>query len=105
MVLQLKDKQGGKVRMQLALPEFVGMGEKLTIDNNGTVREVQMRPGEVLDLEEEIRDRHCTLTVRIGKTWSPREVLKSEDTRQLGVMMNGIVLDCNGDTVDLKNMM
>lgn len=105
VVLQLKDKQGGKVRMQLALPEFVGMGEKLTIDNNGTVREVQMRPGEVLDLEEEIRDRHCTLTIRIGKTWSPREVLKSEDTRQLGVMMNGIVLDCNGDTVDLKNMM
>lgn len=103
--LQLKDKQGGRVRIQLELPEFVGINEKISIDNCGTVRQFQMNSGEVLDLEEDVSDKHCTITIRLSKTWTPKEVLKSEDTRQLGVMVNSALLDINGEAVDLKKLM
>lgn len=102
ITIQLKDREGGKLKIQVSLPEFVGIKEKIVFENNGITRQIQMKSGDLVDLEEEITDKCSTITLRMSKLWSPKDVLKSEDTRKLGVMVNSLVLETNGEIIDLK---
>lgn len=103
ITIQLKDREGGKLKIQVSLPEFVGIKEKIVFENNGITRQIQMKSGDLVDLEEEITDKCSTITLRMSKLWSPKDVLKSEDTRKLGVMVNRLVLETNGEIFDLRN--
>ncbi len=101
--IQLKDRDGGKLRMNISLPEFVGRKVKTVLRNNDRVRQIIINPGETLDLEEDIVGRHSTITLSFNRPWSPKEALKTEDARELGVMVNELLLQLDNETIDLKN--
>lgn len=99
--IQLKDKEGGKVKIRVSLPEFVRIKEKIVLNNNGGIRQIYLKPGDTVELEEEIVDNCCSIMLHMSKTWSPSAILKSEDIRKLGVMVECLQLEMNGETTDL----
>lgn len=103
VTVQLKNKIGGKVRIAISLPDFIRAKEKITLNHNGMVRQIVMQPGETIELEEKINNNCCAISISVNKLWSPKAVLKSEDARELGVMVNELTLEINGDLIDLKN--
>lgn len=103
IAVQLKNRLGGKVRILISLPEFAGIKEKVTLKNNGKAREILVHSGESIALEEKINDNCCTISISMNKLWSPQKVLRTEDTRKLGVMVDALTLEINGELIDLKN--
>ncbi len=101
--LALKDKTGGKVVAKLSLPEFVRMKVNVVIDHNGKERTIQLNPGESMEIEETIEDNRTQITFKLSKTWSPKAVLKSDDARELGILVEQLVFVTEaGETIDLK---
>ena len=101
--IQLKDRVGGSVKGKLVLPEFVNEKIKVTLEHNGTVRELPINIGEAVEWSEEITCNRTEMRLRMSKTWSPKEVLKSEDARRLGVMVEELILITpQGDMENLK---
>lgn len=104
IVLQLKQKAGGKVRAKFNLPEFVDTKLKLVITHNGVAKTVWINPGETVNLMEELVEEKTELYIKCLKTWSPKTVLKSEDARELGVMVESLELvTAEGEMIDLKD--
>lgn len=106
ITLLLKEKVGSTVRIKLTLPEFVGVKNKVTVSHNGAVNSLVMNPGDTTVLEEKIADNKAEISIKFAKTWSPKTVLKSEDSRELGVMVEELTLQTpSGEIVDLKTNM
>lgn len=104
--LQLKDKVDGILKAKLSLPEFVGMKINVFVDYNGQRKNVVMEPGNSIEIEEKISDARAEVNVTMSKTWSPKRVLKSEDARELGVIVESLLLITeSGEVVDLKENM
>lgn len=101
--VSLKDRTGGKIKGKLVLPEFVNDKIKVTIEQKRNSNEVLMEKGQVFEWTEDISDKRMDLSIRMSKTWSPKVVLKSEDDRQLGVMVEELLLITEqGEVINLK---
>ena len=104
--LLMKEKEGSEVKLKLTLPEFVGIKNKITVSNNGVVNSIMINPGESVMLEEKVTDSKSEIIITMAKTWSPKSVLKNEDARELGVMVEELTLHTPLDeVVDLKQNM
>lgn len=103
VVLQMKQKPGAKVHAKLNLPGFVDSKLKLVLSHNGITKNILMNPGETVELVEELVEEKTELCIKCLKTWSPKTVLKSDDARELGVMVESLVLvTTEGEMMDLK---
>lgn len=101
--IQMKGKAGAKMNAVLSLPEFVGIKIKLRIEHNGKKAQAIMNPGDSFSFEEALQENKEEINIYLSKTWSPQTVLKSEDARQLGVMIDKLeLITADGETVDLK---
>ncbi len=101
--VQLKDKAGAKLVCTLNLPEFVGNKCKLEVKHNDNVQAYVLNAGQPIRLEEELKETREEISIKFLKTWSPKVVLKSEDTRELGAMVEELLVVVNDEIIDLKN--
>lgn len=100
--IQLKNKEGGRLKARLSLPCFVRNKLRVCTVHNGNTRYYTLRPGEAIDLEEEITESQTEIMICIPKTWSPKAVLKNEDSRELGVVVEELTLTMADGPIDLK---
>lgn len=104
IVLQMKERAGAKIHAKLTLPEFVGTKLKVTVSHNGVVKNLLINPGESVELVEELAEERTEINIKCLKTWSPKNVLKNEDARELGVMVESLMLvTAEGEMKDLKD--
>lgn len=104
IVIQLKNRVGGRLKMKATMPEFTRLKEKIIIRYNEKAQWITLNPGDSYELEEEIIDNCSTITFRMSKLWSPESVLKSEDKRSLGVLVENITLESDsGEIINLKD--
>lgn len=102
--IQLKNRIGEKLRMKITMPEFTRLKEKIVIRNNEKAQWITLNPGDSYNLEEEIKDNCSTITLRMSKLWSPENILKSEDKRQLGILVESLTLESSsGEVINLKD--
>lgn len=105
VTIRLLDRQKSTLSIQLSLPAFAGIKERITIEHNGKLRNLGMNSGETVEIEENIEHKQTEIRISFSKTWSPKAVLKSEDTRQLAVTADKIQLLSEKETIDLKREM
>lgn len=103
ITMYLKDRVGCTLHARLSLPEFVGMKAKVSITKNDVLCTEEISAPGTLNIKEEITDDKTQILIKVSKTWSPKSVLKSEDARELGVMVEELVLETkDGTKEDLK---
>lgn len=102
-VIQLKNRVGGCLKMRVVLPQFVGMKEKIILRNNNSAKWFTMNPGDSLEITEKVHNDYTTISFRISKTWSPKAILKSEDKRNLGVLVESLMLEIDNQAINLRN--
>ena len=102
--IQLKNRVGERLKMKIAMPEFTRLKEKIIIRNNEKAQWITLNPGDSYEVEEEIKDNCSIITLRMSKLWSPESVLKSEDKRRLGVLVENLMLESgSGEITNLKD--
>ena len=101
-MLRLKNRQGTELNCTLSVPAFVGIKQRVTFDVNGKTRNIIINPGESIQIKEFIAENQTEVKLSFSKTWSPKSVLKSEDVRELGAMMDEIKLFSDGQAINLK---
>lgn len=101
--IQLKGKKGGILRIKISLPQFVELKEKIIVRNNESAKWYTINAGDRIDIEEEIKDDFTVISFHVSKTWIPKAILNTEDARNLGVMVESLMLEINGEVTDLKN--
>lgn len=89
--------------MRVVLPQFVGMKEKIILRNNNSAKWFTMNPGDSLEITEKVHNDYTTISFRISKTWSPKAILKSEDKRNLGVLVESLMLEIDNQAINLRN--
>lgn len=102
VMLRLKNRQGTELNCTLSVPTFVGIKQRVTFDVNGKTRNIIINPGESIQIKEFIAENQTEVKLSFSKTWSPKSVLKSEDVRELGAMMDEIKLFSDGQAINLK---
>lgn len=102
-IIQLKNRVGGCLKIRILLPQFVGMKEKIILRNNDNAKWFTMNPGDSLDLAEKVDNENTTISFHVSKTWSPKAILKSEDARSLGVLVESLILETDNEVINLKN--
>lgn len=104
IILQMKDRVGDSVKLKLCLPEFVKNSLRVTMDINGKSRKFVLKSGETINIGERIEHNEETIKIQLSRTWSPKDVMKSEDARKLGVMVEELLLISKDNQItDLKN--
>lgn len=103
ILVKLNQKAGEKLKVRFSVPEFIKIDEKVKIEHNGIKKVVKVSCGDTVSLEEPVKNEYEEIKFTFSKTWSPKAVLKSEDERQLGVMVEEISVTDNGKTVNLKS--
>ena len=103
VMIQLKGKKGGILRIRISLPQFVDFKEKIIVRNNENAKWYTLNPGDLIDIEEKIKDDSAVISFHVSKTWTPKAMLNTEDERNLGVMVESLVLEIDGQVTDLKN--
>ena len=92
------------LKVKLTMPEFTHLKEKIIIRNNENAQWITLNPGDSYELKEEIKDKCSTITLRMSKLWSPESILKSEDKRRLGVLVENLTIESgSGEIVNLKD--
>ena len=104
IVIQLKDREDSILRGKIILPEFTGMKMKILLENNGKRRQILLKSGDSIELEEKITSNCATVILRMSKTWSPQEVLKNNDVRELGVFLEDLKLETADEMIEVKNL-
>ena len=99
----LAQRKGMMLTLKAQNPEFTSINQELSFIQNGVEKKYTINKGETIDIEEPITEDHTEIILRIQKTWSPKEVLKSEDDRQLGIMIDKLLL-AGEQEIDLKGM-
>jgi hypothetical protein len=102
VVVRLKNRKGGSLKIAISLPQFVGIKEDIILNNNGKEHCFTIKPGDSIELREDIDDDRTVITLSISKLWSVKKVLGTEDIRELGVMVNELIFENNGELIDLK---
>ena len=103
ILLAFKNKKGARVAVKLVLPDFVNIKMSVTVNNNGTEKVLQLKSGESIEIDEELVSDNAQMDIKLSKTWSPKNVLKNEDARELGVMVESMILRTGtGEETDLK---
>ena len=104
--LALENKVSNKVVAEISLPGFVRKKMDIVICHNEKERKVLLSPGESMKIEEEIREEKVQIDFKVSNTWSPKQILKSEDARELGVFVESLTLvGQDGKVTDLKEKM
>lgn len=97
-------KVGWKIIGNISLPGFLRAKTNVVINHNGEERIVELAPGNGIEIKEEISAEKDQISITFSKTWSPKKILKSEDSRELGAMVENLVLVTqDGLEIDLKN--
>jgi hypothetical protein len=104
--LTLENKVSNKIMAEISLPGFVHKKMDIVICHNGKERKILLSPGESMKIEEEIREDKAQIDFKVSNTWSPKQILKSEDARELGVFVESLTLvGKDGNVTDLKENM
>lgn len=106
IAIQIKNEAGGRVKVKLTLPEFVDKAIKFALHHNGKTQKFKVNPGSAIEIEEAICKEEDRTEIKICclKTWSPKTLLKNEDMRELGLMVDEMTLITAADNViDLRN--
>ena len=103
ITVQLKDRVGYRLLGKLSVPEFIQMKINVSIENGVDKKQIQIAPGTCVNIEELINQAQSTIVMKISKVWSPQNVLGSNDSRELGIMVDELLLqDELGNNVDLQ---
>lgn len=106
MNLALENKVSDKVVAEISLPGFVRRKMDIVICHNGKERKILLSPGESIKIEEDIREEKTQIDFSVSNTWSPKQILKSEDARELGFFVESLTLvGKDGNVTDLKENM
>ena len=101
--MQMVNRRGYKVHLMMELPAFVRESIPIRLEHNRRTREFILEPGKHIDLVEEVTDDKEIFCLRFKKCWLPSELLHSDDTRRLSVMVKCIeLMDKNGSIIPME---
>ena len=101
--MQMVNRRGYKVHLMMELPAFVRESIPIRLEHNRRTREFILEPGKHIDLVEEVADDKEIFCLRFKKCWLPSELLHSDDTRRLSVMVKCIeLMDKNGSIIPME---
>ena len=79
---------------------------KFALHHNGKTQKFKVNPGSAIEIEEAICEEEDRTEIKICclKTWSPKTLLKNEDMRELGLMVDEMTLiTAANNVIDLRN--
>ncbi len=104
MSISLKDRNGYRLEATISHPVFIKAKQTVFVESRNGKDKIELCSGEKTVVSREISSGFEEISLTVARPWSPHSVLKSDDQRQLGVMIEKIVIVKDGEEFDLKEM-
>lgn len=104
VVVHLKNKRNGVLKIKISVPDFLKAGNSVELKSGKYVKKIKLKPGSSRTISVDVLEDIFETEIDVKKMWRPSLKLKSDDMRELGVMVNSISLDYSGKVVNLEEL-